>query len=343
MQISEQLIQRVLSNNATPEEKEMVAAYFKSNPGKMQEWMTEQSWDNFEADDLQLAPTYKIKEALEQQVGKAPVRKLWYKWAAAAAIIVLIGTSVSFYLTKRERIDVVVIADTVEQTPMASFKNLSGTVKKCTLPDGSIVKLGASSIVRFHQPFINNRRDVYLIGEATFAVAKDKTKPFVVHSSHITTTALGTVFSVNDKHSNVARIHLYEGKIVVRSEDSTSRFNDVYLVPGQELALNKIDFSTQVRNVQAKPAWTSRQEVQPVAAVVQLAFNKTPLSELFEQLQGKLNVHITYDHACVKNMDFTGTFDSRKESLASFLGTLCDLNELKLQQVNSKRFSIVAK
>jgi hypothetical protein len=71
-----------------------------------------------------------------------------------------------------------------------------------------------------------------------------------------------------------------------------------------------------------------------------MTITRQPLTEIFNELHNTYHITITYDAAAVKNMDFTGTFNSEKESLESFLSTLCDLNELTLKKTKDKGFSI---
>ncbi|MDP4130574.1 MAG: DUF4974 domain-containing protein, partial [Bacteroidota bacterium] len=59
--------------------------------------------------------------------------------------------------------------------------------------------------------------------------------------------------------------------------------------------------------------------------------------------ENPVKTKISYNSADMKNIDFTGTFDQNKETLESFLNTLCILNELKIKKTNSNGFSIKEK
>jgi hypothetical protein len=76
---------------------------------------------------------------------------------------------------------------------------------------------------------------------------------------------------------------------------------------------------------------------------VLLTFTKESLAEIFNQLQKECSVTITYDAGNLQNMEFTGVFNSGKETLESFLSTMCEINELTLKKTGSKSFSIQAK
>lgn len=74
--------------------------------------------------------------------------------------------------------------------------NTTDTPQQLVLQDGSELKLFGNSMISYYEPFIDNKRNITLIGKADFKVAKDKTKPFTVFSGDISTTALGTRFTV---------------------------------------------------------------------------------------------------------------------------------------------------
>jgi len=67
---------------------------------------------------------------------------------------------------------------------------LSPENRRATLPDGSIVELGAKTSVAVN--FDKGRRAMQLSpGEAYFKVQPDKKRPFVVHAGDVEVTAIG--------------------------------------------------------------------------------------------------------------------------------------------------------
>jgi transmembrane sensor len=65
------------------------------------------------------------------------------------------------------------------------------------LDDGTEVWLNSNSTLKFPKDFNSNeKREVYLEGEAFFDVAEDKSKPFVVHTQGVAIEVLGTAFNV---------------------------------------------------------------------------------------------------------------------------------------------------
>jgi transmembrane sensor len=116
---------------------------------------------------------------------------------AASLAIALIGASGLYWL---ERVRGVYTTDIGEQ-------------RSLQLPDGSTVDLDAHSKVRV--TLREHERDVELIdGQALFRVAKDHSRPFIVHSGDINVLAVGTQFDVN-KHRSGTTVTVVEGRVAV--------------------------------------------------------------------------------------------------------------------------------
>lgn len=120
--------------------------------------------------------------------------------------------------------------------------------KEVTLPDGSKANLNSGSYILYRSGFEGDTRDIYLVGEAVFDVAKNKEKPFIVHSGEVSVTALGTKFNVKAyPEDNILRATLLEGKIKVGCGSS----EDYYLKPGQQLSHNKETHKNEIKEVDA--------------------------------------------------------------------------------------------
>lgn len=277
---------------------------------------------------------------LQEHTPAPRVRRLHTAWVAAASVAVLIVAAVLFTLKKPDtRVASVTPAASVHSAAVlvqTTISNNSKTILHYTLPDGSQVKLGSKSSLVFNKVF-TGRRDIYLEGQATFDVVKDAHKPFTVHTKDIATTALGTVFSVDDRSAGVTLVHLFSGKVVVKKEGHGD-MADVYLNPGEQLSLNKATLLASV----SKPAITP--EVIKTATTADnkmvLTFTQEPLPEIFTQLQQTYNIKIKYNKTALQYIDFTGSFDPGKTTVESFLETLCALNDLHLGKTNSGAFSI---
>jgi transmembrane sensor len=96
-----------------------------------------------------------------------------------------------------------------------------GERRSITLADGSTVDLNACSQLRVE--FTNSERRVELLdGQALFQVAKDKARPFIVHSGAATVRAVGTQFDVYRRDSGTT-ITVLEGRVAVYSGARTAQ------------------------------------------------------------------------------------------------------------------------
>lgn len=324
----------------------MVTEHFKNDPDAFLQYLTEKSWETFQPDAKVAVPSEKMLQQIESNIRTTPVRKLNPVWIAAASVIFIVGVFSLYKLampTEKNELakDDGLKIEVLEAKPIVlrTIANNTSKTSLYPLPDGSLVKLGANSSLSFDEHFTNNKRDIFLNGEAVFTVAKDKARPFTVHSQTVAVTALGTVFEVNDRSPAKAIVHLYSGKIVIRKEkDIAGDFKDVYLTPGQLYQLNKENLVAIVSEAPKAKATPVVPKVKPV-----LNFNKQSIAEIITQLQKEYKLTIDYDDDVIKNMDFTGTFDPSNATVESFLETLCLLNDLALAKTNDHHFSMQVK
>lgn len=122
------------------------------------------------------------------------------------------------------------------------------------LVDGTEVWLNASSSVKFPTAFVGNERRVEVTGEVYFEVAKNKTKPFIVHTGQSDIKVLGTHFNVNTYADEAyERTTLLEGSIEIKRGTKKA-----LLKPGQQACLNpksdgiKVD---EIEDLDAVIAW----------------------------------------------------------------------------------------
>lgn len=100
----------------------------------------------------------------------------------------------------------------------SSNRYVTGVGEQHVIPleDGSVVTLNTSSEVRLR--YTDARRDVELIsGQASFEVAKDPRRPFVVRAGGGEVRAVGTVFDVYKEQRKVT-VTLIQGKVAVIPE-----------------------------------------------------------------------------------------------------------------------------
>ena len=89
-----------------------------------------------------------------------------------------------------------------------------GQKAKVELPDGSHVWLNSGSTISYSSDYNRKSRDINLKGEAFFDVAKNKQKPFFVHTQALDVEVTGTKFNLNAYNDeSVTETSLVEGHV----------------------------------------------------------------------------------------------------------------------------------
>jgi transmembrane sensor len=116
------------------------------------------------------------------------------------------------------------------------------------LPDGSQLWLNAGSTVRFPNRFTTNERRISIQGEAYLEIAQESAHPFVVETTDMSVTVLGTAFNIRAYEDvNSKKVSLVSGSLKV-----STATKQVTLKPGQE-ADNKLQVTTA--DIEATTAW----------------------------------------------------------------------------------------
>jgi transmembrane sensor len=197
----------------------------------------------------------------------------------------------------------------------------AGDKASITLPDGSKVRLNGDSRITY-EDFRNKTREVYLSGEAFFEVAKDKTKPFIIHTRTITLKVLGTAFNVrsydNEKETETSLVH---GSVEVTLRNRPDQ--KIYLKPGEKLLVKNVPVDTSLKYRKLK-----RNEDTPIAVLTtmhyygndsssvetswtknQLIFNDEPLDKIALNLERWFNVRVTIMNESLKKQKYTATIE----------------------------------
>lgn len=292
-------------------------------------------------------PEWELHEE-DTQNRKARIYKLIAGAAVAASVMFLVGLGAGWFsygikpedrITQQEKLTEVKPNVDPLMAVVQHEVNTSGKTKQLILPDGSRIALFDSSEITYKEPVDASKREVYLVGKADFQVAKDKAKPFTVFSGEISTTAIGTRFTVvAKKKEKTISIKLFEGKVVIKSlagyNDKWAK--DLYLQPVQELVYDKIRKTVTIYTFsKEKTLNKAASQVQENPSIPNFdkrswfMFNNQPVSEILDALAEMYGVKIYYSKNDVKDMYFIGTYD-KSDSLENILKQIALLNNLKL-------------
>lgn len=228
-------ISKVLSGEATPEEKaELSKALLSNDEDNLVFNKIKEYWDaDVQIKDKGVYGGFDESLMRKQNSSllhsrKATALRRLYVWAAsAAATVLLFSTS---YLLYQNR-----------QTPdhLITYSTQDAAVEY-VLSDGTRVRLNKNSSITVNDHFGKKYRDVKLDGEGYFWVTKDSSKPFTVDAIGTKTTVLGTSFNIKIAGSEVITT-LVEGSVKFTADKC-----DVLMAPGEEISydttLSSYDF-----------------------------------------------------------------------------------------------------
>ena len=179
-----------------------------------------------------------------------------------------------------------------------------------TLDDGSLVHLNYNTRLIYPEKFGRGDRNVILEGEAYFMVAKDKSRPFVVHTPDGSIRVLGTEFNVNTRindngndnvNDNVnggryrTEVVLVKGSVSV----TPAKGKEQMMKPGEQCKIS----NTQcvIENVDVAPyvAWNTGTFV----------FDNCPLETAMKVLSHWYGFEVVYLNEAIKKERITGDFD----------------------------------
>lgn len=327
-----ELIDKYFRNECSNEERKLVLEYFRNNPEEWNKYVNEDDWDNFVTNE-ELAPG--LSEELFKEVSKQTFKKrkrTMVPWLAAAVILLLVMVSLWSYVAVRKTY---IVKNAGTSAQMAETKNVSDTLMRILLDDGSMVVLSPGSSIRYNDPFV---RMVYLSGKALFEVGQDKSRPFIVYADKLATTVLGTSFTIESfAESSVIKVKLHKGKVQVAAADTAQKkWNDKEILrPGDELIYDKGTMLASIKRytpaeqmVKAGPANKNNQSVRRPDLYT---FDISPLSDVFDQLSNYYQIDIYYYPSDIQNKYFSGRMH-KTDSLETILNDIAVLNQLIIEK-----------
>lgn len=216
----------------------------------------------------------------EKATGIAPTVKLsWYqknyKFVSSVAAAVVVALIVSFFVAKPFN----------NKTVLASSDFDANT--PCVLPDGTSVVFNSESELTYRKSFGKALRQVDFEGVASFDVAKDESKPFIIRCDNMQVEVLGTSFLLNAEDQVV---DLYSGKVKMSAVDKKgNEISSVEILPGERGVLNKSNELVLVSAMDVKKEELKKNH--------ELVFNDETLRVIIETVAYIYNVNINLAEA----------------------------------------------
>jgi ferric-dicitrate binding protein FerR (iron transport regulator) len=186
--------------------------------------------------------------------------------------------------------------------------NPKGRRSQVTLKDGTKVTLNSESKIIYTSDYGNSSRDITLIGEAFFEVAKDPHRPFVVTTGKVTTTALGTSFNISSfPEEEEVVVSLASGKVKVEELDQQSE--SFVLEPGEQIIYAKEQGAFERLHPEDDAAYLWKDGI--------ISFDQATISDIVKKLERWYGVTIVVGNTPGMLVRYDGIF--KQQSLENVL------------------------
>lgn len=229
------------------------------------------------------ADTWEDWNRLRSQLGtsfhrKKQIQLMWLKYAAVVTLF-LVSVGGTYWITEQHTLR--------QSVEMAELFVPYGETREIQLPDSSRVWVNAGSTMLYPKDFRKmDSRTIYLTGEASFQVYKNKKKPFIVKTSGVDVQALGTVFTVKSyAGEDYTTTTLEEGSVKVSLKDGMTQ--SYVLKPSEQLVYSHRDHSVQRNRVDLSLYKMTREGY--------LIFEDVPFWQLVSTLEKKYGVTFQYN------------------------------------------------
>lgn len=207
-----------------------------------------------------------------------------------------------------------------------------GSQTEVILPDHTHVWLNAGSRLVYPTQFQGKTREVMLFGEAFFKVTKNADHAFVVNTSDLEVTVLGTEFNLSAyAEDNVIQTVLKEGSVSVQRRNSGFYEKALTLKPNQMALFNKNSKEINVYQVDADnyTFW-----IQGL-----LSFDEIDFNRIIKKVERFYNIRISFSDPKLGMMRISGKLDLKqnKEEVLEYLGKVSLTN---IKRVNNSQYIV---
>lgn len=324
----EYLLAKELSDQLTVEEAAELKDLLESSSELKAEYqLLHQYWNRKETSSERDKDLFnKVLSKIESPAApKKLIPSFLWRLTAAAAVLVLVSLAFWFY-----------------QMAWNPDQEVSTANQQRTwvLEDGTSVTLNAASSLTYPKTFDSLTREVYLVGEAFFKVAKDEKRPFIVRTLHAHLKVLGTSFNLRAyPDENKTETSLIEGAIEVSLKGEAGK--TVRLQPSEKLTIynsvakevapskqiierSSISFFHPKDTLSIETSWLDNK----------LVFKDTSFEELARTLERKYGVEIEFQGKRAPALRFNAVFE--KEDIGQILRALKMASNFSYQQASDK-------
>lgn len=323
MELNYRLLARYLADECTDREKERLEGWIQKNPDnkrKLKEF--ERIWSASEKGKKMIKQWFDAEqdwEALKRQIHRQKESQAMPVENSASRLYPLTSAAHSRVQQLMRFAAIFIIAaltgiisyqnwypdETIQKDPvLREIMTENGQRINLTLSDGSYIQLNAASKIKLPATFQPDIREVFVQGEAYFDIAKDPSKPFVIHSSGAVIRVLGTSLSVRAyPEDEEVRVVVKEGRVSLESADKVTSQKAI-LTEGQLGRYNLKSKEIESEKLDDPGLYLSWLEGH-------LKFNKASMNEVAVELERRYDITVTFEDRDIKDLKLTAYLKSR--------------------------------
>ncbi|WP_287624845.1 FecR family protein [Parabacteroides sp.] len=309
--MNQELLNKYIAGDATPEEKEEVARWLDADKKNMKEFLALRKLYDISIWQQEFAPVAKDNLSLGNK--RWTLRSASFELAKVAAIFILAFTIVYSFLINEDN----------DSAKMQTIFVPPGQRAELTLTDGTKVWLNAKTTFTFPDKFTANNRRVTLDGEGYFDVTKNPEKPFIVNTERYDIKVMGTEFNVTAySGSSVFETSLLKGAVEVFSPAKDTKVSlEPHMRTYEENGILKKD--------------TIEHENYFLWKEGLICFYDEPVDKMIKKLQLYYDVKIDVQNKTLLNNRYSGKFRT-KDSVEHVLKVLQLNNKFSYEKDNDR-------
>lgn len=306
----EDLIGKVLSNEATPEEILEVENWRKASPenekyyADMQTIFAKAATIEFDADEAWLKVQQKLSKSRTRTINWQPLR-------IAAGIVLMVSAGIFAFRYFN-----------AEQPQALAFASENKVVEN-TLPDSSKVVLNKRSSIEFKYDPKEKTRKVKLKGEGFFEVKHEESKPFVIETDEALVRDIGTAFNIKSyPDKDTVEVVVTEGVVQFYTLKD----------PGLTVNAGETGIYSKRNKVFTKIAKADTNKLSYKTRV--FSFHSTDLRSVIEQINEVYDAKITLANEDIARCQLTVTF--RNDELDTMIDVITETLGLTAERRGKK-------
>lgn len=328
MKIDKKIVEKVLNNEATLGEAQMISRWLATDEGQsyvssqFDEEVERMAFMDESSDKSLNFPAERLERwfAVFVRTAKRKKRTTFFRQVAVWMLIMGMGGLLVYFWERME----------LEHEPRyAEVSTSVGERLRVAFQDGSTVLLNAQSTLKYPVDFGRSQRKVVLNGEAYFQVSKGDKRPFLVDVGGLDVKVLGTKFNVKSYPEEAIYVTLDEGSVMLNDHKLIS----YTLKPGDHAIYNRTTGSCQImhpKDQNVVSAWQNNM----------LYFYLTPLGEILKTLERQTGVRFEVANTSALKNRFT--VSSYKQDIDTILKDIETVSYIHFHRVDDNVYEVVS-